>query len=390
MGFEVVVDRIGVHGEKALTQIRLVFVGDVDEGESAVEILLKDAHVVRVVLGCKTIGLFEQIGGDVIARIEAVARVNLAVDACGHGFEHFLVGQSAIVVDPRVGTGGETIMHAPFLAHDAGSHVVEIVLLRLLVGGIVALELEFFGFQVVAGIVLVGDGERHKVHVAEVLPSAAVAAERHHAQHRGLGVVARVFGAAFALGDPDVVVFAGDHPVHVTTHVATGFQQFAFTDGAPHDECFVHAHEAFDPGVDEQIIADGDLYRVGESRFDEAHIEKSGVEYDVAVVGNKGVACRVRGDGTVVEGELARGVCNEDLHHAVHVALLKTQSAVHSQARQAQKTADDGRGEGHKTAKYAHEKAITKQDFELFAHFMVGIGANVVKLGGDLSHGERV
>ncbi len=92
----------------------------------------------------------------------------------------------------------------------------------------------------------------------------------------------------------------------------------------------------------------------------------------------------------MVESELARGVCNEDLHHAVHVALLKTQSAVHSQARQAQKTADDGRGEGHKTAKYAHEKAITKQDFELFAHFMVGIGANVVKLGGDLSHGERV
>ena len=92
--------------------------------------------------------------------------MNLVIDACRHGFEHFLVGQSAIVVDPRIGTGGKTIMHASFLAHDAGSHVIEIVLLRLLVGGIVALELEFFGFQVVAGIILIGDGKRHEVHVA--------------------------------------------------------------------------------------------------------------------------------------------------------------------------------------------------------------------------------
>ena len=65
MGFEVVVERIGVHGEQTLTQIGFVFLGQIDEGESAVEILLKDAHVVRVVLGCETIGLFEQIGGDV-------------------------------------------------------------------------------------------------------------------------------------------------------------------------------------------------------------------------------------------------------------------------------------------------------------------------------------
>ena len=263
-------------------------------------------------------------------------------------------------------------------------------MLRLLVGGIVALELEFFGFQVVAGIVLVGDGERHKVHVAEVLPSAAVAAERHHAQHRGLGVVARVFGAAFALGDPDVVVFAGDHPVHVATHVATGFQQFALTDGTPHDESFVHAHESFDPGIDEQIVADGDLYRVGESRFDEAHIEKSGVEYDVAVVGNKGVACRVRGDGTVVESELARGVGNEDLHHTVHVAFLETECAVHAETGETQKAANDRGGKGDETAKYAHEQPIVEQHFELFAHFMIGVGADIVKLCGDLSHGYGI
>ena len=281
-------------------------------------------------------------------------------------------------------------MHAPFLAHDTGSHVIEIVLLRLLVGRIVALELELFCLQIVARIVFVGDGERHEVHVAQILPRTTLSAECHHAQHGGLGVVAGVFGAAFTLGDPNVVVFAGNHPMHVTTHVATGFQQLAFADRTAHNEGFVHAHEPFDPRIDEQIVADGNLYRIWKPGLDEPHVEEGGIKDYVAVIGNKGVAGRVRGDGTVVESELTRGVCNEDLHHAVHVALLKTQSAVHSQARQAQKTADDGRGEGHKTAKYAHEKAITKQDFELFAHFMVGIGANVVKLGGDLSHGERV
>ena len=281
-------------------------------------------------------------------------------------------------------------MHAPFLAHDTGSHVIEIVLLRLLVGRIVALELELFCLQIVARIVFVGDGERHEVHVAQILPRTTLSAECHHAQHGGLGVVAGVFGAAFALGDPNVVVFAGNYPMHVATHVATGFQQLAFADRAAHYEGFVHAHEPFDPRVDEQIVTNGNLYRIREPGLDEPHVEEGRIEDDVAVIGNKGVAGRVRRDGTVVESELTRGVCNEDLHHAVHVALLKTQSTVHSQARQAQKTADDGRGEGHKTAKYAHEKAITKQDFELFAHFMVGIGANVVKLGGDLSHGERV
>ena len=92
----------------------------------------------------------------------------------------------------------------------------------------------------------------------------------------------------------------------------------------------------------------------------------------------------------MVEGELARGVCNEDLHHTVHVAFLETECTVHAETGKTQKAANDRGGKGDETAKYAHEKAITKQDFELFAHFMVGIGANVVKLGGDLSHGERV
>ena len=203
-------------------------------------------------------------------------------------------------------------------------------------------------------------------------------------------MVAGIFGAAFALGDPNVVVFAGNDPMHVATHVTTGFQQLAFAYRSAHNEGFVHAHEPFDPRIDEQVVTDGNLHRIGKPGLDESHIEEGGIEDNVAVVGNKGVACGVSGDGTVVESELTRGARDENCHHTVHITLLETKGTVHTKARQAQKTADDGRGEGHKTAKYAHEEAITKQDFELLAHFMVGIGANVVKLGGDLSHGERV
>ena len=68
-----------------------------------------------------------------------------------------------------------------------------------------------------------------------------------------------------------------------------------------HNEGFVHAHEPFDPRIDEQIVADGNLYRIWKPGLDEPHVEEGGIKDYVAVIGNKGVAGRVRGDGTVVE-----------------------------------------------------------------------------------------
>ncbi len=81
--------------------------------------------------------------------------------------------------------------------------------------------------------------------------------------------------------------------MHVTAHVTTGFQQLAFADRTAHYEGFVHAHEPFDPRIDEQIVADGNLYRIRKPGLDEPHVEEGGIEDYVAVIGNKGVACRV-------------------------------------------------------------------------------------------------
>ena len=41
--------------------------------------------------------------------------------------------------------------------------------------------------------------------------------------------------------------------------------------------------------MDEEVVADGNLHRGAETVGDEEHVEKSGIEHDVAVVGNEGV-----------------------------------------------------------------------------------------------------
>ena len=114
----------------------------------------------------ETLLAFEQICGDVVAWVEAIACMNFAIDAGGNGVKHLFVGKRLIFFNPAISTGRQTIVHTAFLAHDAGTHVVQVVLLGFLISRIVAFELELFGFQIVARIVFVGDGERYEVHVA--------------------------------------------------------------------------------------------------------------------------------------------------------------------------------------------------------------------------------
>ena len=133
--------------------------------------------------------------------------------------------------------------------------------------------LELFGFEVVARIILIRDGERNELHVTEILIVIAFSSEGHHAQDRGLCAVVGVFCSSFALSNPNVVFARANDVVHVATHVFAGFEQLSCSHRTAHEEGFVHAHKLFYPRMDEQIVTDGDLCGVWETVVDEYYVE---------------------------------------------------------------------------------------------------------------------
>lgn len=123
-------------------------------------------------------------------------RDGLAYSSClGNGAVEF--GQA--VVD----AGSHVEVYTSFVAHQSGLHVVQVVGSCFLVAGIVTLQLELHGFEEVARVVLVRDGERCDVHLHEAVDDVAFAANGQHLEHTVLCAVVRILGAAFALGNPD-------------------------------------------------------------------------------------------------------------------------------------------------------------------------------------------
>ena len=136
----------------------------------------------------------------------------LLVHALAELGEELVAGQVFQLVNPLVDGCAAVVVDATLVAEDACLHVVEVVLTALLEGRVVALLLELLRLEVVAGVVLVGDGQRNDVQLAEV------ATHGKHFENRLLGVVAGVLGTALALGYPDVFVFLGDGIVDIAAH----------------------------------------------------------------------------------------------------------------------------------------------------------------------------
>ena len=133
------------------------------------------------------------------------------------------------------------------------------------------------------------------MHGAQGFERSAVCTKRHHAQYGGLCAVVAVLRTTFALGYPNVVGTCGYDVVHVATHQLARKEQLFGRKRSPHDEGFVHSHKALNPGVDEQVVADGDLHRVGKLMVDEHHRKDGRVEHNVSMVGDVGVAGRTCG-----------------------------------------------------------------------------------------------
>ena len=138
-------------------------------------------------------------------------------------------------------------------------------MLALLEAFDIALLLELLGFEEVAGVVFVRNGQRHEVQALDALQRRALAAHRHHLQEGFLRAVVGVLGTPLALGNPDVLALLGNGVVHILAQLLAARQFLTYGSGTLHDERLVDAHQRADPGTYEQVVAYGYLNRCGET-----------------------------------------------------------------------------------------------------------------------------
>ena len=255
--------------------------------------------------------------------------MQLTVDALAQRCEEVVLRQSAQLVYPRVDGCGTLVVYASLIAEDARLHIVQVVLFALLEGGVVALLLELLGFQVVARVELIADGQRHDVQIAQLVGKATLAAHRQHFQHRVLRMVTRVLGTSLALCYPDVLALLGHGIVYIAAHQLTGAHHLVGRQSAAHREGLVHPHQSLDPGIDQEVVADAYLHRGGIAVAHQHHVEEGRVEHDVAVVREEGVPVRLVRRQCLVVKRAAVGMLADDvLHDGFHEPLLEVQRRV--------------------------------------------------------------
>ena len=114
-----------------------------------------------------------------------------------------------------------------------------------------------------------------------------------------------------------------------------------------HGEGFVHAHQSLDPRIDEQVVANANLYRRGIARIDEHHVEECRVEHDVTMVADEGVAVFLLGiafQTTVVKGATVGVLADDVFDDRLHEALLEVERCLHAPEGQAQDPVADAFG----------------------------------------------
>lgn len=204
-------------------------------------------------------------------------------------------------------------------------HVCHVVGLRLLVVLVVAFQLKLLSFQEVAGVVFIRDGQRRDVELFEALNQTAFTAHSEHFEQGFLRAVVRVFGASFALCNPNVLVLFIDGKVHVAAHEFRALQHLADAGVAAHDKRFVELHHCLNPRTDEEVVADGDFNGGWETVVNEHHVEQGGVEHDVAVIGYEGIVGRFARKRVGVEVAAVAFLCQDFLHNGVDEFLLKVE-----------------------------------------------------------------
>ena len=95
--------------------------------------------------------------------------MDILVHALGEGCEELRLWQFCQFINPGV-DGGSTVIHHPTLiTEDTRLHIIKVILTTFLEAWDVAFLLKFLSFQIVAGIELITDSERHDIQFAQAI-----------------------------------------------------------------------------------------------------------------------------------------------------------------------------------------------------------------------------
>lgn len=288
-GDKLVAEGIGIHFHHFMTQKANVFIGkmvDANFLKLRIEIFVESSDVVVGVFVAKPIGLVDAVVADIIDWIDFVSCVYSAVDDATD-----LNNKVVFVIDVSemfkliVDGACHLYVNATFVAEEARLHAQQIVVLTFVEVRVFFLEEEFLSLEVVVGVELVGEGDGADVELSNRLVGVSSAGEGEHFDDAFLCKVVGVFGSTFALRYPDRAVFVGDDKAYIFRKLLRGFESFDKAKVALDDETFVELYERFNPRINEEVVAEGDLARAI-SVVDEADVEEGGVEHNVAMVGN--------------------------------------------------------------------------------------------------------
>ena len=273
------------------------------------------------------------------------------------------------------------VADTPLIAEDTRLHVVEVVLTALLERRVVALLLELLRFQVVAGVVLVADGQRHDVQLTQV------AAHSQHLQHRLLCTVIRVLGTSLTLGNPDILLLLADGIVNIAAHKQAGTQHLVGRQSTAHGESLVHTDQSFNPRIDEQVVADAYFHSGWIAAVDKHHVEKGRVEHNVAVVADEGVAgfmspmSPICHKCLIVERTAVGMLADDVLYDGLHEPLLEVERSLHPRKGKPQQAiAQPLRQPRCQTLHYHIELTVVQQFVKRLLHLSRLVGSYLVEL----------
>ena len=181
----------------------------------------------------------------------------------------------------------EAVGNAPFEAVNTRLHGAQVIGFGLPPARIVASLLHLAGFEVVAGVVLVGDGNGADIQCLHCLKEIR-SIESEHLQYTGLGQVVTVFGATLALRQPDGFSLSAQ----VVNVVGEGLGILHLLVQRPvayHDEATQEAHDGLYPPFSKEVVADA-YVRADKIAHAQEHRQPRGVHADITVVGQEASA----------------------------------------------------------------------------------------------------
>ena len=126
--------------------------------------------------------------------------------------------------------------------------------------------------------------------------------------------------------------------MNIAAHELRGSKSLAERETATYREGFVHTDETFDPGIDEQIVANADLDSGRIAGLHEFHIEESRVEHDVTMVADKSVAMAfvISCKSSVIKLTAVSMFADDVVDNRLHETFLEVEGCPHTRESQTQ------------------------------------------------------